>query len=144
QEVERGGVLGGDEELHGAGSGVVHLRGDGAGRLGQLAAGGLLQQGGGCLLDHLLVPALQRAVPLPHGEHVAEGIGEHLHLDVPGCGYETLHQQGVVAEGGGGAPAGGGDRVGQLARIVGADHALAATTAGGLDQHGGAERGTGL
>ena len=34
------------------------------------------------LLDHLLVPPLQRAVALEQMHHVAVGIAEHLHLDV--------------------------------------------------------------
>ena len=54
------------------------------------------------LLDHLLMPALQAALPLPEVHHVAVRVGQHLHLDVPGAQHKPLQEQRVVAECGGG------------------------------------------
>ena len=41
---------------------------------------------------------LNRAVTIAQMNEIAVGVGEDLHLDVPGCGQEALEQQRPVAE----------------------------------------------
>src|SRR5690606_22653769 len=54
--------------------------------------------GGGGLLQHLLVAALERTVALAQVADVAEGVGHDLDLDVPRGLEVALHIDGVVAE----------------------------------------------
>jgi hypothetical protein len=54
--------------------------------------------GRGRLLDHLLVPPLERAVPLEQ-MHRARAVAEDLHLDMARLLHEFLYQNRVVAEG---------------------------------------------
>ena len=54
--------------------------------------------GRGRLLDHLLMPALQRAIALEQVHGTAVAIAEHLDLDVPRRGYVLLDQDLAVAE----------------------------------------------
>src|SRR6202008_194394 len=56
--------------------------------------------GGGRFLDHLLMPALHRAVSLAEVDDVAVGIAEHLKLDVTRPLEEFLHVHLLIAEGG--------------------------------------------
>ena len=86
EELVRGVV--GDQELHGAGAGVVDAARGVAGGLAETgpdvrAVGQGFQQRRGCLLDDLLVPALQRALALPQVDDVAVVVREDLDLDVP-------------------------------------------------------------
>ncbi len=50
------------------------------------ARSSVVDGGRGGLLDQLLMPALDRAVPLAEMDHVAMLVGEHLDLDVRGSG----------------------------------------------------------
>ena len=59
----------------------------------------LRQDGAGALLDHLLVPALHRAVALAEVDHVPPAVAEDLHLDVAGLLDELLDVDRAVAEG---------------------------------------------
>ena len=54
--------------------------------------------GPGRLLDQLLVAALDRAVALAEVDHVALGVGEHLHLDVARVLQVALEVDAVVGE----------------------------------------------
>src|SRR5205814_282856 len=54
----------------------------------------------GTLLEHLLVPALDRAVALPEGEDVPVLVGQQLDLDVTRALDETLEEDRLVAEAG--------------------------------------------
>ena len=97
QEEEPVGVLV-VEELHGAGAAVVDGRGRGPRGLMQRLAGGLRQRRGRRLLDHLLVPPLDRAVALPQHQHVARAVADDLDLDVPAALDVRLDEDGAVAE----------------------------------------------
>ncbi len=55
--------------------------------------------GGRRLLDHLLVPPLQRTVALVEMDGVAVAVGEHLHLDVARRADIFFDQHARVAEG---------------------------------------------
>ncbi len=88
-----------------------------------------------CLLDDLLVPPLQAALPLTEVQAVTVGVGEHLDLDVPRRGDEPLDEQPVVAE----RPARlAPRRLHRLRKALGGGHhphPLAATTGRRLQQH---------
>ena len=129
-----------DDELHRAGAAVAHAARGLAGRRPDARAGGGVQQGRRRLLDHLLVAALQGALALAQVDHPAVGVGQDLHLDVARGGDVALDEQGVVAEGGRGLAAGGGDRLGGLLGALHHVHALAAAAGRRLDQRGVADR----
>ncbi len=86
------------DEFDRSGADVAH----GLGRLhrggGDGGAGGLVHAGGGSLLDHLLVAALQGAVAFVEVDDVALAVAEHLHLDVARAGDVGFEQDAVVAE----------------------------------------------
>src|SRR6266511_4144482 len=86
------------EELDRAGAGV-------AGGLAQARRGladalvlGLRQDGGGGLLDQLLVAPLHTAVAQADRPHGAVAVPHHLDLDVAGVGGQPLQEDGGVAE----------------------------------------------
>src|SRR5690606_26514697 len=86
-------------ELHGSGAIVA----DGARRpQGSFSDGdphGLADSGRRSLLDHLLVPALARAVALEQMNDVAMLVAEDLDLDVPGRLDQLFNQHATVAKG---------------------------------------------
>src|SRR5262245_17009834 len=57
-----------------------------------------VEGGGGRLLEHLLVTALDRAVALAERDHVAVPVGEDLDLDVARALEKALAEDRVVAE----------------------------------------------
>ena len=77
------GRVGGHEELHGAGADVANGARHLARGLADAGAGRGIQQGGGRLLDDLLVAALQRALALAEVDDVA---GAHRRAPAPRCG----------------------------------------------------------
>jgi hypothetical protein len=127
-------ALGLDQELHGAGAGVV----DGLGELHRVAAERLAQLvtdvRGGRDLDDLLVPPLDGAVALVQVQRRALGVGEDLHLDVPGPAHRLLDERSRVAERALGLAHGRGHQLAQLRRVVDPPHAPPATTRDGLDE----------
>ena len=136
EEVEGGRVGIRDEELHGPRTLVAHAAGDLAGGEPDALAGRVVEQGRGCLLDDLLVAALQRALPLAEVDHVPEPVGEHLHLDVSRSRHEPLEQQGVVAERGEGDPTRRREGSRELGLGVHDVHAFAPSPGRRLDEQG--------
>ena len=57
-----------------------------------------------CLLDDLLVAALDRALPLEEVDDRAMGIAHDLHLNVAGTDQIALQEHGLVTERSGGLP----------------------------------------
>ena len=92
-------------------------------------------------LNHLLVPTLDRAIPLEQMQLVAVMVGQHLHLDMPRPEYGLLQVDGAVTEGALGFP----HRVtGQPSQILGAIHPPHTATAAAshrLDEHREAQLG---
>ncbi len=86
---------------------------------------------------------LQAALALAEVDGAAVGVGQHLHLDVPGPVDPAFEQQRVVAEGGAGHPARGLDLGLEVRRVADQPHALAAAAGRGLQQDGVADRGGG-
>ena len=87
------------------------------------------------LLQHLLVPALQRAVPVAEAHDPSRPVAEDLHLQVPGARDEPLEEHTGAAEVRGGEalhPLIGGS---QLARVGARLHADPPATADGLEHH---------
>ncbi len=129
QEVHTAGVLVsvGDEELDGAGADVADGLAGGPGGVVELLAHGIADGRRGCLLDDLLVTALDRAVAVSDDPHGAVGVGHDLHLDVAGGRQVRLDEHGVVAERRQRLGAGGGELAGEVGRV--GDHPHAASTA---------------
>ena len=124
-----------DQELHGARAGVVD-RARGAHReRAQLRLQRLGQAGRGCLLDHLLVAALEGAVAGAEGPHRAVRVGEDLHLDMAAALDVRLGEHLPVAEGARGLGARGGQRVVQLVQTPYDPHPAPAAARGGLHEH---------
>jgi hypothetical protein len=72
--------------------------GDPDGKLVEPAALVAAQAGRGRLLDQLLVPSLERAVPLPDRNDPARVIAEKLDLDVAGSRDLALQVYGAIAK----------------------------------------------
>src|SRR5690606_11784682 len=135
EAVDPEAVGGVDDELHGAGPGVV----DGPRRahrgLAHGAAHGLVHARRRRLLDDLLVAALQGAIALEQVHGVAVRVAEYLHLDVARRRHVLFHQHAAVAEGGLGLAAGAGQRGGKAVGALHPAHALAAAAGTRLDEY---------
>jgi hypothetical protein len=133
---EGDGAVLADEELAGAGADVADLAED---RLRRLVEGAILLLGEErrrCLLDELLVAALQRAVTRGDDDDVAVLVGEALRLDVARLVEVLLDEALAAAERGDGLSGGGVEELGYLLAGAGDLQATAATAEGGLDRHG--------
>ena len=122
------------DELDGAGADVVDRARGPHGRLAHPGPERRVDRGRRGLLDHLLVAALHRAVPLEQVQRVAAGVRQHLYLDVLGARQEPFEQHPVVAEGGPGLAS---RRLRGRAEPRGVrhePHALAAAAGRGLDE----------
>ncbi len=140
-----------DEELAGAGTHVPDGRREGERRVAQPGAQGGIDAGRRRLLEHLLVPPLDRAVALAEMDAVPLRIEEDLDLDVAAAFDQPLEDEPVVAEGRGRLPPSGREGIGQRGGVADRAHALAATAGRRLheqritDRRGGRdERGVGL
>src|SRR5690606_6083808 len=124
-----------DDELDGAGPGVV----DGPRRahrgLAHGAAHGLVHARRRRLLDDLLVAALQRAVAFEQVHGIAVRIAEHLHLDVARRRHVFFNQHAAVAEGGLGLAASTGQRGGEVGGAFDPAHTFAAAAGARLDEY---------
>ena len=129
-------LLGPVEEFHGGRAPVArdlgqrHRRGPGA------VLGLRAEDSGGRLLDQLLISALDRAVPHPHGPNPALAVGDDLHLHMPAPDDHPLQEEGVVAEAGGRLAPGALPRCLQAAGIVDPPDATAPASRGGLYHQG--------
>ena len=133
EEVEAP-VLAGDE-FDRAGRVVIHRLGERDRLLAHLAAGLLVEQGRGRLLDHLLVAALDRAFALAEIDDMPMLVAEHLDLDVARIDDELFDEHPIVAERALGLGLGAGEAFGHFLPAVRDAHALAAAAGGGLDHH---------
>jgi len=86
------------------------------------------------LLEHLLVPALDRAVSLAERHDVAVAVGEKLNLDVAGPLEVALTEDRVVAEGGSRLAPRRRQRLVELLRRAHDAHAAPAASGGRLDE----------
>lgn len=116
------------------------LVGDGAGggdrRVLEGTAQLVGQPGCGRLLDDLLVAPLERAVAGAQRPHLAVGVGQHLHLDVPPPLDVRLDEDLAVPEGGCGLRAGCLDLAVQGREFADDAHAAPAAPGRRLDQYG--------
>ena len=109
-------VLAVGDELDGAGADIVHrARRLSRGGADRLALGGI-ERRRRRLLDHLLVPALQRAFALEQRQQIAVAVADDLHFDVAGIVDVFFDQHAVVAERGLGLALGADDRRPELGR----------------------------
>ncbi len=131
EEVE---VAVGEQELDGAGADVPdRLRGGRGGVVEPLARLGTHRRTRGLLHD-LLVPPLDRALPLAQHPHRAVRVGEHLHLDVPGALQQRFAEHRAVAERRLGLAPGTRDGLRQLLLRPDHPHTPATAARGRLDQ----------
>eukprot|EP00754_Rhynchopus_humris_P039735 Rhum_TRINITY_DN22840_c0_g1::Rhum_TRINITY_DN22840_c0_g1_i1::g.176253::m.176253 len=98
-----------------------------------------VDEGRGCLLDDLLVPALDRALALRQVHDVAQLVSDHLHLDVARILDELLHEHAVVAERGHRLALCGVPLAARLLLVPRDAQTLAAAAGGGLDHDGVAQ-----
>ncbi len=122
------------QELDGAGADVADTHGQPLSRRLHLGDAFGAEQGGGGLLDHLLVAALHGAVAHAQRPGGAVTVRDHLHLDVAGAGDQALQEDDAGTEGALGLAAGAVEDVGQLG-VVGHLGDAATTAAGGGLQH---------
>ena len=123
------------DELDGAGADITdRLRG---GDRGRAHAGADLvgHAGRRRLLDHLLMPPLQRAIALVEMDGVAVLVGEHLDLDMARRRDIFLDQHAIVAERRRRLAHRAFERLVEIGVPVDAAHALAAAAGDRLDQH---------
>src|SRR5262245_35241377 len=127
-------------DLDGAGADVAQRLGRGHRGLAQGGPALVVDRGGGCLLDDLLVAPLDRALPLVEVHDVAVGVAEDLDLDVAGVLDVALEEDRAVAERGGRLPLGRRQGLLQLGLVAHDAHAPTAAAEAGLDQEGEALR----
>jgi len=128
-----------EQELDRPGVGVADVPGEADGVRADLIAQCGVEVGGGCQLDHLLVAALHGAVTLVEVDHVAGGVRQDLHLDVPGLVDGLLQVDPRVAERGVRLAHGLLQRGGQPGGVVDEAHAPTATAGHGLHEDGEAD-----
>ncbi|CAM5573957.1 hypothetical protein SALBM311S_07891 [Streptomyces alboniger] len=133
QEV---GLAVGDQELDRAGAGVVHSAGGAYGQGVQFPGELLGESGCRGLLDHLLVAALEGAVPGAQGPDRAVRVGEDLHLDVPAALHIRLDEHLAVPEGARGFGAGALQGGVQLVESAHDTHAAPPAARGRLHEYG--------
>ena len=126
-------TLGIHQELDRAGAHVVRRPGEAHRRVAQRLALGLAQIGSRRALDHLLVAALHRAVPLKQVDDVAVPVAEDLHLDVAGALDQLLEIDLALAEGRPGFAPAGLDLIEQPAFRFDEPHAAAAAAPARLE-----------
>ena len=97
--LEEEELVTGHHELDRAGADIPDLTGQADRRRGHLVAQIVGDSRRRRLLNHLLVPALDRAFALEQVHHVAVRVPEHLYLDMPCLLEVALNEHGVVAEG---------------------------------------------
>ena len=131
---ERGRAALVHEELAGAGAHVADRAREGQGPVAESRPERTVDRRRRGLLEDLLVPTLDRAVPLAEVDAVPHGIEEDLDLDVATALDEPLEDQAVVAERRRRLPAGAGEGIGQCRGIADDPHALAAAASRRLDE----------
>lgn len=93
------------------------------------------QSGRGRLLHQLLVPSLQRAVPQAQMHDIAMGVGQNLHLHVPGRLQVPFDVQSPVTEDRGGVGTRLLPRRGEIAGLAHHPHTAPAAARDGLHDH---------
>ncbi len=86
------------QKLDGAGVLVIDRRAEALGGRQQIGARLVRDVRRGCLLDHLLVPALRGAIAFAEREHLALAVAEDLHLDVAAAGDELFEEDARILE----------------------------------------------
>ncbi len=122
-----------EDELGRARALVAQRAGERDGGFAHLAAQLGVDGGGGALLEHLLVAALDGAVALAEGDRVAVRVGEELDLDVARTLDVALEEHLVVAEAGERLALRGLDGFVELLRRADDPHAAPAPAGRGLD-----------
>ena len=128
------------DELDGAGRGVGDALPQRHRRGMEPGAHGVGEAGGRRLLDHLLVPALERAVAFAERDDAAPPVAEDLHLDMAGLRHEALEIDAGIAEAGPRGALDRGEALGQLLARMAELHPDAAAARRALEHHRIADR----
>ena len=123
------------EEFHRAGAQVVYGAPEADGSLTQSLAQPPLEVRRRRYLQHLLVAALHRAVPLEEVDDLARRVGQHLDLDVPWPYEGLLQEDRGVAKRGLCLPRRGLDRLLQIHGPLDQPQSSPPTAAGRLHEH---------
>ncbi len=125
-----------DDELNGSRAGIA----DGGGKPDRLFPHRPPHIGrderGGCLLDHLLVAALDRTFAFTQIERVAMAVGQNLNFDMARLFDEFFDEDTVVAKAVQALGFGGGEPLAHFLLGIGEAHPLAAATRRRLHHHG--------
>ena len=132
-QLEQVEVAAVQHELDRAGAPVADRPPEGDRRLAHPRPQLAVEGGGGRLLEHLLVAALDRALTLAERDHLAVRVREQLDLDVARSLDEALVVHGVVAECRLRLPLGRGGCLLELGRVADDPHAAAASAGRCLD-----------
>ena len=124
-----------NDELHRARPHIAHGLGGGHRRLAHALAQlcGHARRGG--FFQHLLVPALHRAIALEQMDAMPLAVGKHLHLDVARALHILFNQHRCIAKTVLRLALARGQGTGKVVGAAHHAHALAATTCAGFDQH---------
>ena len=133
-EIEGAG-LGVDQELDGAGVLVTGGPGQRDGGVGQALALAVVEERGRRPLDHLLMPALHRAVALIKVNHGAMTVAENLHLQMARPAHQLFEVNLAPAAGQHRLAPAGGDVGQQLVGGLDHPHAPAAAAPAGFQHH---------
>src|SRR5205823_1237100 len=133
-QLEEEEVAAVDHELGGAGALVADRGGEGAGGVVDPPAGDAVERRRRRLLEHLLVPPLDRAIALAEDDDLAARVAEQLHLDVARALDVALAENGRVAERGLGLAPCRRERLVELRRLADDPHAAPAAAGRGLDE----------
>ena len=132
-QLEQVEVAAVEHELDRARAAIAERRPEGDRGVAHARAQVAVERGGGRLLEHLLVAALDRALALAEGEDRPVPVGQELDLDVTRTLDVALAVDAVVAEGGLGLSLRGVHRVPELGRVADDAHAAPAASRRGLD-----------
>jgi hypothetical protein len=134
-QKEKVAAVGLVEELTRARAHIAHLAGHAHRRLAHGRPAGLVQAGGGGLLDELLVAPLGGAVALAEVDDAPVGVGQHLDLHVTRAGEIALDVDLAAPEGRHRLALGGLQRVVEVGLAAHHLHAAPAAAERGLDRH---------
>ena len=134
QEVELPGCI--DQKLHGSSPNVVARLGHFDGARAHFGTKCIVQEGRGGFLHHLLVAALDAALPFKQVNRIAVAVAQDLDFDVARLLNQALNEHGPVAKGTLRLTDGSCKFLFQHGRIMHRTHAFASSASTRLDQQG--------
>ena len=122
-------------KLHRARRLIVHGSGQRTALLAHLVAGSFIEKWRRRLFNHLLVTALNGALPLTQINHIAVAIGHNLNLNMPRLLNIFFNKNAGIAKAGAGLIGGTLKAIAAVSLVPGHAHAFTATTGRGFEHH---------